>query len=531
MEMDFVDNKLFIPIGKHSKECFSTGNFDIEPRRGVNLVPRRRYHTVGGPFFRSNMVIHSESPHTMRYAVYRLFHDKNGVAELHRRQRVMARDPRILDYLHAVSDVVCSTVPADHWTELNIAESDKSHVKRPFRRTAMVEIQEAGALCDDRGAYSVGRNVEYVRGNYKYEAGKDKKYCRITVDMSCPRSLFCGWLVDAIKHGMESTPYYVQGVECQFVRSPDPETVGSSFKKMYSESHCLYFSDDVAFALRCSDGMLWAELDISSCDSSNGPDVFGLLMEITPSRFRTLMRALMSQCSLPIRIGFGKRRVVAKPRTYFEYSGSLLTTLLNNLAVLMLLTTILSVYDKTTTRSENKRLITAALSKASHTTTLVFCDNFYAMTFLKMNPCRDVHGQIRAVLALGVILRACGRTNGDYAGSGDLYKRIEDHMRCWVMGLRHSGNTSLLRILEAKYAPMSGTKPLWSSNASKRFTPHSNSRVEMNDLDVCECYGMEQQEYQELCDLLSAADVGDGLACSASAKVLYKDYGLDVPVP
>jgi hypothetical protein len=390
-------------------------------------------------------------------------------------------------------------------------------------------LEERGRADVDSGAYSLEIGQAYVRGNYKYEATKPGKSCRVTVDLTTSRSLYCGWLVDSIKHSMEELDYQVQGVDCKFVRSPDPVTVGQSFKKMFNQSQALYFSDDVAFALRCADGMLWAELDISSCDSSNGPDIFGMLLKVTPSRCQHLMTKLMGQCQLPIRIGFGKNKIVAKPVSYFEYSGSLLTTLLNNLAVVMLLTHVLRAYDPSATRAQNRAALEAALSTASHKTTLVWCDSFYQMTFLMMNPCRDMSGEIRAILSHGVILRASGRTKEDFRGSGPLEDRVRDHMRCWVMGLRHSGNTPLLQAYERKFPPTRLSKPKIDSTPISRFTEHASSRVDLLLEDICTCYSITTVEYMELVSLLESSDVGVGIVCAASKAILLKDYGLRTP--
>lgn len=368
---------------------------------------------------------------------------------------------------------------------------------------------------------------KYVRGNYKYEVARFDKVCRMTVDMSTPRSLLCGWLIDVIKDELVKTRYWYKGVPVQFVKSPNPEVLSKAYSDMFCSSLVLYFSDDVAGSLECADGILRFNMDISSCDSSNGIAIFTLLLKLAPEPYTSLIRAAIDQCRLPIKIGYGSQSILAKPTTVFEYSGSILTTLLNNMAVLMLVTHILRDYDRKKTVSQNKRAIEDRLLTASHKVTMEWCEEFEDIQFLKTSPCFTVSGEIVAILNLGVILRACGRTNGDYAGRGCLVKRISKHNSAWVLGLKHAGNHALLRVLQQKFPPRSGTKPIYSNKAAESFTDGNQSILD--EVSVARRYRLDRGEYDEMLQLLVGAGIGDGIVCSASRKILLKDYSITCP--
>jgi hypothetical protein len=449
----------------------------------------------------------------------------------------MAQHPGFRSHLRLVRSYLCANPPGEHWSHLNERESSKVHPKKALRVRAMAEIQATGCVSSVTNAYGVGRSEGVVRGNYKYEVTKTSvvdgvntaKICRVTVDCDTKRSLFCGWLMEMLKEGMANVPAVIGGVPVRFIKTPDPMVLGEMYTSHYHDSGVAIHSDDGIYHLHCIDGVLTAEVDIESCDSSNSIHTARLMREVAPEEYRELIDALISHGQQEIQIGYGKKKIRAVPKEFFEYSGALFTTAINTLAMLMCAFHILSGYSRSMTMEQVKQLFRERVATAPYSLSVSFPKSFWGGMFLKTYPCRTHSGDIVAILAQGVILRASGRTNGDFPGTGELQPRVDKYMREWVMGLKHAGNSSLLRAYQTKFPPRRGDQALKETGAISRFQLGTNSLEELDESCIAQCYDMTPQEWEELVSLLTTCAFGQSIACTASAKILKKDYNLQVP--
>jgi len=319
---------------------------------------------------------------------------------------------------------------------------------------------------------------------------------------------------------MSARHYLVNGVKFYFVKSPDVARLSHLFSKMYRENVFLYHSDDSAIALTCTDGMFWANLDISSCDTSQGPSVFQFLYLFCPDEFLPVMSLLVEQCAQTCKVGHGRSRLLFKPRRYFEYSGSLLTTLLNCVASFTIGRAIVGGW-KGGSRADALAHVNGALSTCGWNVTCEVEERFSGIQFLKHSPAFTTDGDVCAVTNLGVILRALGQKTGNLP-KGDLYEQARLFNSGLVAGFVHCGNTRLLRVLQEKFSLSAVVRH--GSNITKFHTGGSLSLV--NDDTVIERYGMTPGAYQELLDLLCVSEIGDLIDCQASRSILLRDYGL-----
>lgn len=352
------------------------------------------------------------------------------------------------------------------------------------------------------------------------------KVNRVTVDFGPLASLMCGWLVNLVKAAWVEEPMIVREKETWFVGHPDVQVLSEHFAYMESDTRGLVYSDDASVSLRCNDGMLWVNLDITSCDSSNGPAVFHSLLPLVPESYRHLLQVLIKQCQSPISLGCGRGRLLMRPREIFEYSGSLLTTILNNSASFAIMLQVMLAHDPLQSRATNRHRVSKSLEGCGWKVTAEWCENFEDLQFLKHSPARLLNGGVRAILNLGVILRSMGRTDGDYAGSGPLLARIAKHNAAWVSGLAHAGNTGLLRALKDRWPPNVGRGPRVDMGyVVSHTTAHLDNEL-VSEHSVARRYRLEPAQLEELYWMVSSAQIGDMLHSDATDAILEKDYGL-----
>lgn len=357
------------------------------------------------------------------------------------------------------------------------------------------------------------------------EFSKPEKPGRITVDLGTPCSLRAGFLMDNIKHVWSKEKQVIRGVRVVFVKSPDLAVLTKWFKRMETESICLFYSDDACISLRTSGGMLYFNLDISSCDSSNGPAVFDAVRQLAPKRMAPHMDALIRQCQQRIQIGHGKEKMVFKPLDSFEYSGSVLTTTLNNVAVSAIICHILSTYDPCQSIEETRRSVGSRLDDCGWTCTIEWCDVFEKLQFLKCSPCYTMCGDVRAVLNLGVVLRAMGQRVRDLPGRGSIQQRARAFMCGWVAGLKHIGNHPLHSVLRELHPP-TGQK-IFNSNAIERLESGGVADPVLDVVSLMRRYGATSFELDELCECLRhAGSECVGIHTSLTDRILMLDYGL-----
>lgn len=341
--------------------------------------------------------------------------------------------------------------------------------------------------------------------------------------MSTRRSLRCADYVEKLKECTSLRPFTVGGVEIRFVKSPDVTALQRIFSEMENSSVLVYHSDDLAGSLRCSDGMLWFNGDIAGCDSSQSKFVFENIRRQFPTRLQETVARLLEQCQLPIRLGHGPGSLLYKPQDYFEYSGSTLTTILNNTASRCIAMRLVEAWDPTSTIELNKHRLTEAVGRCGWSVTMEWCRQLEGIQFLKHSPHYTIFGEVDAVLNAGVILRAMGRCRYDLPGSGCLERRATSFMRNWVAGLQHAGDTDLLRTLRAKFP---GGDPDHQESWLTAHMEASHERRPIHPTSLCGRYGISEASWQELVRCVREARIGDVIRCPAANRILHVDYGL-----
>lgn len=515
-----MPNHLFVPVRKNdpvSKRAIECGEYpkDLTGQQGSKLG--KTWRTYFGPCVPHYGVTYATDSDNIASALSRVFHDKVDVNNLHACQHLVVSQysSLLFPYFDSISRLVSCSFKYDTSelfasTEANVHQP---HVKRKLRERAWDELQSSGLA----GSATLDFDHRPCRAKFKAcEYAKRGKPGRIIVDLGVHRSLRAGLLVQAVKEAMDKVALRAP-VPLVFVNSVDVQRLSSEYSHMAHEDRFIYFSDDSCLALHCLDGPMFLNLDISACDASNGPAIFELVPLLFPSQYKHIAYLLLSHCRRPLVVGYGSNKILVRPKNYFEYSGCLLTTLLNNLANLCIGLQLTRVVK--TTRYETYRALCSLAENCGWSLTISpMYSRIEKIQFLKTSPCLTVHGELTAILNCGVILRTMGQCWGDLPGAGSVearaYSRNCDYVASWI----HAGNHPLLGILNQRY-PNGRWLGEWRIVVSNNVTPLSLE-------SLCARYSLSISDYEQMCCLFSYAGFGDIVDCFAIRRIMEEDYGL-----
>jgi hypothetical protein len=297
----------------------------------------------------------------------------------------------------------------------------------------------------------------------------------------------------------------------------------------------VYFSDDSCLSMRMPDGsVMRGDIDISSCDGSHGRSVFEALTNLVTGNAHTTLKGLVKQCEAPIRVydvdTTGNRYVQLRPHGPRLYSGSTLTTAINNLANVMIA---VSIAEATITCPGD---IQTAANAAGYIVTIEIAEIFEKLSFLKHSPVRDIHGEWQPVLNLGVLLRMSGVCKFDLPGRGDLTARATAFQRALLQGAYPRSSFTLVDNMKRA---VSGKDEKLDAAAIKAVAKMLQYKVDQSKLlsevlpthqfasaDIFRRYDLQPWEWMELEETFGQASIGTYYASPAASKILTDDYGL-----
>lgn len=413
---------------------------------------------------------------------------------------------------------------AQHGEIIRLAAQER-HDKQALRIAALAAMEAEG--CVDAVHDTFMRTL--VKLNFKKdEWAKPGKNGRIVCDMSTPASIRGGWLCSIIKEAWTTyTPSGARG-RSRFVLSPNRDVLRDVFRELSTSDFFVYHSDDSCLSLRCSDGMLWCNLDISSCDASNGAAIFEALLILVPDCVRPIVYDMLEQCKSLAQLGHGASKMVFAPVGYFEYSGTTLTTLLNNIANIIIGHQLLECPYGTI--ADSTEWVQERLRFCGWFCTIEVCRKLEGIQFLKNSPHFTTDGQIESCLNLGVMLRALGQKCGTIPG-GMTPANCHLFNCSLVRGFVHAGTHALTVALRNKF----------SADAE---AVHTNATLHLSGSDtgyvtawsLCNRYSgvkidgeessMTEEDLQYLIELIERSQYGSLINCRASRMILKLDYGL-----
>lgn len=396
------------------------------------------------------------------------------------------------------------------------------HPKRAARRAAKQLLDDYGLTHCTKSTFI---QLGYVVANFKKdEAAKPKKYGRLTIDMSTAASLL-GYIIKPIISSFGNHPDNDDLVcahgRCLSLVNTHRSCLRRLFHRLLHENMFLFKGDDGLFSIMCRTGRLFIETDLASCDITQGPAVVYYLLEITPIEFRPVMLQLINQLRAPVKYGRGKTSMKFTPVDVCEYSGSVLTTLLNNVANLCIGTQIMSIDYSAMSELEAKTSLNSTLKHCGWNVTYHIASCFQQCTFLKHNPVFTDAGEVDAITNLGVMLRAIGRKCGDFPGSGDFF--VRGYMFCCalVQSMKHCGNHDVLKALQTRFnGPGCAMTP--EIEKFKMFLGEDIGYIPLEQLALR--YSLDVRDLEYMIGMILCGEWN--VDCPAVRRIMDLDYGM-----
>jgi len=505
------------------------------------------YTTCGGPCFPNNGVIYANTDHTLSMSLRRLTCVNqpaiNGLGyKLILNQGEFLRQH---GHLYQVMRERYATVfdQWNGWLDYCLEHYADPHAKKELRMAGMLEIIIDGSITKDTWC----RSIEYKTKTK--EIAKNKKKSRGIGDMGLPASLQGFGYAKHMKTAQAANTIIYRGFTIQYIPRPSRKSLKNVFKlllKPPGRGYGAIFSDDSCLSVRVNGEVRVFNLDIKSCDKSHGPELFEALRKITPNRAREALEKCLDQCQRPLKLRSVQKRGGAHLRarrsrklvklqtdSIFLPSGSVITTYINNFANMNIFFAIAEVNWNAI--HDYQRAIVEAGIRVGYILSVEVCEQPEDITFLKHFPAIARNGEYEPFLALGVALRASGRTNGDYPGRGALPPRAAYFQKQLLRGMYPYTQTPFIDNMKhcVRQAIPGGIRQERQVNRiiekknKYRLNRVDGRVVSFTHHSICKRYGLRPHERISLLQMSRMCHPETAHACSATNKIYNKDYGLD----
>lgn len=448
------------------------------------------YCTYFGPIFHGPWLIYKQSRENTCKAFTRLTNCRtdpsSGEPSLDFEMEMQKRNMKassirtaspLLRPLHREIKRRLNTLLADLEDVLTVQGSYASiiHPKRKIREEAWRQLEDSGFL----DKYFTESTTGKMKGD---ERGKPGKYPRWVGDYSTAGSLLGGLLCELSKKAIDVFSSR-DGFSSIFVRNATESEFGKVCERLTDPKGDLHFaySDDSFFRF----GGKFYEMDISTCDVSNGEGIFRLVTDLFSDypQFHSVVLGCVEQCRLDHKIKDPSTRKASlrlKPKKAIEFSGTTLTTLLNQLASILIG---LACHDRGVQDEDDIR---SAAASVGYLVTAAERKELACVQFLKYSFWSDDNGEVKSFFNLGPVLRSFGTCHGDLPGRGDIGRRAFDWNSSVIRGFRDIADNSLVRDI-AKYYDGSSEERL-PYETRKHFD--NGSRPYVPDHVLCTRYGV-----------------------------------------
>lgn len=408
------------------------------------------------------------------------------------------------------------------------------HEKRALRMQGFSEVEE--------GVFDISTGLGLRSINYKVKKGeyaKPGKKPRAIGDLGVVASLLGFRLTNFCKTAQASEVIEFGAWKAQFIKSPTRDQMQNAFQQLIEpegQAYFAYFSDDSCLSVRHPGGVHRYNLDIKSCDCSHTDRLFQLLEEIVPEGLpRDDMRRLTAQCGLPIDLRClenPSKKVRLQARCRVLYSGSTLTTFMNNVACLLILYALfLRGYTGQLVNGQSIELREAAASVGYQITGIEPLPEIEDLQFLKHSPILDEStNQYAPVLNIGVLLRSLGRANGDCVGRGDLRTRARGFCSAVVQSAYPTTDfplkSSLLTAFGATFTQRQLIEAKNSFGDHKVDPSLTLPTIRPLAASLARRYRLTEDDMEELSALSSQLDLGRFINLQSVHRILETDYGI-----
>jgi hypothetical protein len=498
--------------------------------------------TIFGPYVPSESFIHINAEFTIKHAfAHRMLIIRGSPEEMTWGEAMRLED----EYREAQTEFCEQDIPLykelerlfgleltywKGWYEEAKEHYADPHPKRELRIAAWNEMHESLSSATRLWL----RNQRVIYKLKRDEIAKFEKAARMIGDLGVAASLqgFC--ITGRLKNAMAANDIVIGDARYRFCKQPATKALREAFHYLMRppEKHFfVYFSDDSCYSRRCDDGSIRNfNVDISKCDASHTPALFGLLERLVPAHAKDDIRILIEQCTAPIVITSPtnkKKKVVLQPNGPRLYSGSTLTTVINNLANLIVGWQLVAAADC------NITTLVASVAKCGYVVTIDENRRPEDIQFLKNSPTRDISGIYQPVLNVGVLLRSTGTCKGEIPGKIPLAEKGRAFQSALLRGMYPRTTTPFLTRMRDACAGSEYDEV--ERYAKRTLTPDLTYKA-IGDEELTfstDCffarYNLSVAQIATLMEGLGDAGYGERHTSTAASVILHKDYGLQCP--
>lgn len=416
------------------------------------------------------------------------------------------------------------------------------HVKKKIR-SAYVD----GIKLHDR----LNNLVKRIEAHVKVEPAKPGKVPRLFVsyDAGC---MYANHLPEMVKLSINGAHRFVIGdvtfdicIVAVDVNIGMNTAIMNLLTVLQSTNHVyiIIYSDDSVFVGNVGGKAFAFNVDISSCDASQGVTIFSIVGWML-GRFNVSESVgLIKQCRAPIYLSNKDKseQFIITLNRPFEGSGTVLTTILNHTATFFIALTFAHLSEGNITALSDpnnvKQLIVTAASTVGHKVTTDWagvgvCVVPERIQFLKYSPLMSIEGVMVPALNYGAIFRSFGIVEGDLlpeqlglktAEFQDLstQQRADIFFSRVVASLVNEPSSRIIDALRQRFGRTSDphfTRFLTNETPRSHFTIDENS--------ICRRYDITSADITELVACILDLKVGDVISSRAIAAFYYVDYSL-----
>lgn len=510
-------------------------NHDLTPNFTDDVCfNNKSYRTLFGPhFYIPDLHLPGTGVAEHQTAIARMiedrFPDDVGMAKMYRDKQLRVKRLH-RGILHVFKRHIIVNLNVEHpqvaycnWLD------DKTNPKYKLRQNVNVEWNTSGCL----------KRRNYVE--YKLKRGEALAPCkqRGIGDLTAEATQQTAFGVPALKAAW-SNDFVADHYLFRFVGSAafdDVQSAGVLLAEVpFGRVHFVYHSDDSCIAAYCCDGVVRMNMDISKCDNSHTTPIFEILEYLTctgmdgvPHLHAASLRDAFSCLRLPLRMrNAAKYRESVKYvfNTMRLYSGSSLTTIVNNLANLLIGFSIRKLVP-----DPSKITKTAFLSAVIEGAAMVgykvkhqVCNTTEEIQFLK-HSFTYVDGYLVPWKNLGTWLRMFGTIRGDLPGSGDIEGRARAFASDVIVSRQNWGNHCLRDAFNTRVIKHNVRMKGYAYRESLNTHMRSGSELRISVDALMRRYKLDTAEFMELCDYVRGAQVGDIVFLPCVASIYMTDYG------
>lgn len=408
---------------------------------------------------------------------------------------------------------------------------ETSVVKKQLRKNALRLLEANGR---DKGLRMYRHGLNEVNVNYHikdHELLASDKYTRAIGDLTVTGSTVGAYFATWIKEAFASV-YRVGNSIAKFIPSASRDDLVEGFRLLLKPEDVsfIYFSDDSCVGVRCDDGYFYANCDISQCDGSHGAELIARFQTAcrVDSRYDHDVKCIFDQLSARATVHSSdhRKKVVLVPKRPVLYSGSVLTTSINNMANVLIFLSVLKELPVRRTKAQVADVVKRAGELCGYIVKCQVCEHIEQIQFLKRS-FTLVRGNIVPFINLGVVLRTIGQCVGDLPGSSKL--SFEERARRYtsevLYGYRNEGNYELLQ----KFIDNNVLRERFDIKIESRFFRGDYGDTVVSQEALMKRYSLSDGEYLELKELLCKSTFGTVARSRVIDKVIDHDYGYSDP--